>query len=287
MSAGSGVGVAGSARLHGFIGRPHRALMAVALIVLTLGGAVVGNAGAHGTVLRWTPHAIALDASATAAGRIPVRPTSPLPESGAFSVAIYGVPPDGQVAAGAPFNLTAVSYGGNPTNRFFSAYDGLGEWSANSTWTFVPDAVGFHHVNVTVLDVTDASGNASASVFVYEANPLAAVGITVALDGDRVVFTAHPYGGSPPYEYRWSGPGAPGGWVSNDSWSTGNVPTGRIEYACVVQDRFNATASSNVEVVTTAPRPWYDPILLPLGVVIALAAALPVVYWIRRRHRRD
>jgi hypothetical protein len=182
--------------------------------------------------------------------------------------------------------MNANVSGGSGPFQYFWAFNGSGgAWTTNGNFTFRPLFDGIFEVNLTVQDAQHQNASARQDVHVTGADPVS-VTISVGESGAVVVFSAHALGGTGPYRYHWSGPGAPAGWSASAEWADSNLPTGTSQVGVTVRDANNYSATHSLNVVNSAPSatPWFTSLIWPLvGVVVGFAITLTMAFLLVRR----
>jgi glucose/arabinose dehydrogenase len=144
----------------------------------------------------------------TVAAAVPAMPT-------------LSVSPTLPAAAGTPMTWTAATTGGRQPTQYkfwhYSQRTGVWQpgqdWSANSTWTWMPDLAGTYAVQVWVRSAgSSATWQAWASSGYFTVTPAALAVKSITSEpggpfapGSSVLFTAHAAGGSVPLEYQFWG----------------------------------------------------------------------------------
>jgi hypothetical protein len=195
----------------------------------------------------------------------------------------------GNMSLGTTATLRATASGGSPPYLFHWNENGSSASSgANATLRFTPTADNIYAVNVSV---NDTGGNRSVSqliVSVTGPSPIAVQLSEQKLGPDSVQITASAVGGTPPYNYSWSGPGLGSGWGPSDRIVVGNLSPGTYRVTVTARDSVGFTGSNYVTIVSN-PSPT-SPGLSPfvwVGVGIGTGLAVTaLLLWIRARKRK-
>lgn len=190
----------------------------------------------------------------------------------------------GNVSGGAPPYSFDWELNGTPIRS------NLTNTSAGERWDFRPMGNGLF---VLGLNVTDSAHNRTARqtyIDVTGASPLSVSLHTTPNSSAQggVTIEATPSGGSSPYQFLWTGPGAPPSWTSSGSYTTPPLPSGSYHVVVQLRDAHGYTVSGSLElrVAVTSPGPSVAGYLwLGVGLLGGLALALAVLA-IRRRQRR-
>lgn len=159
----------------------------------------------------------------------------------------------------------------------------------SSRFTLRPLADGIYLVGV---NVTDHGGNRTAQVrnlFVTGPSPVSATLQVVPNDNNgSATIRATAYGGAPPYQYLWTGPGAPEGWSSTADLSTPHLAAGSYLFTVVVRDANGYEGTGSVTIVSNGGTSgsnsgWWT--WVALGVVVGVGAVLGTTLLLRRRRR--
>lgn len=160
---------------------------------------------------------------------------------------------------------------------------------ANASYSFRPLGDGIYLLSVLV---TDSGGNQSAQsaiVTVSGPGPIQARLVLLrAGSNGSLLLHAQASGGTPPYRYRFTGPGAPGGVVSDANWTTAALPAGVYNFSVVVQDAFGYSTVARLTVhrsiaSSASSFPWY--LWVGAGAAIAFVAMFATLFVLRRRGR--
>jgi hypothetical protein len=218
--------------------------------------------------------------------------TSVRASNAALSVVLSG---PNTSSLGSVLSYTATAEGGTPpyqwewllnatpTTANVSASNGTG------TFAFRPLGDSIYVVTVILNDSLGAQRSQQATCAVTGADPVS-VSVSVLSVGanDSVRVGAKVSGGAAPFEFRWTGPGAPAGWSTEANFTTTPLGTGTYPVSAIVRDahgyraggavtiRFHATNESNPGL------PWY--FFVSAGALAGAILLLAVlVVWRRRR----
>jgi hypothetical protein len=143
-------------------------------------------------------------------------------------------------------------------------------------------------LTVIVNDSASVQQSQQTALVVTGASPVAVVLAVVgfaANDSADVRATVH--GGSSPYVYRWTGPGAPVGWTTRSQFNTSPLAPGNTSLSVSVRDALGYVGTDDLvvhyRVATTngGGAPWY--LYIALGAVAGAVVILAFAYVRRRR----
>jgi hypothetical protein len=221
-----------------------------------------------------------------------------LPGAGAAPVGLpltLALSGPGTVSLGAPAQYAAFASGGAPPYLFAWTWNGTpvhANTSApgnTSTLTLLPRG---NAIYTLVVIVTDHAGNSTsqrATVTVTGPGPVTvALRLTGEDNSGAVHLDALAGGGTAPYTYRWTGPGAPARWVSSANLTSAPLGSGTFNFSVIARDANGFSAGASLEVRASVHSaaggiPGYD--YLALGLAVALVATLVGGYVLRGRRR--
>ena len=223
------------------------------------------------------------------------RPAANLASGGSLLTATLSGPEE--ISLGQTASFVANASGGGPPYQFQWAVNGT-EVQQNITsapdseeFTLRPTGDGIFVIDVIVADSGGNHTSQQLSLYVYGASPVSVV-ITLLGAGTDASVTLHAsvVGGTAPYLYRWSGPGASANWTSMTNFTTIPLQPGTYRISVVVRDAnaFQGGAEITVRSASASagsPVPWWTWLLV--GALAGLAVALAATLAVRRRRLRS
>jgi SprB-like repeat protein len=227
-----------------------------------------------------------LPATATLARSYPGAPATLAQSASLLRVTLVG---PGNMSLGTTATLHAMASGGTPPYLFHWNENGTtGSSGGNATLEFTPTSDNIYAVNVSV---NDTGGNRSVTqllISVTGPSPIAVQLSEQKLGPDSVQITASAVGGTPPYNYSWSGPGLGRGWGPSDRIIIGNLSPGTYRITVTARDSVGFSGSNYLTIVSNSPAttPGLSPFVW-VGVGIGAGVGLTaLVLWIRARKRK-
>jgi hypothetical protein len=145
-------------------------------------------------------------------------------------------------------------------------------------------------IYVIAVNVTDGGGNRTAlelSLQVTGPSPVSVVlGVLSTNSNGSITFHATVAGGTPPYEYRWSAPGASAGWRTTGNFTTSALASGTYHISVLVRDSNGYLGGSALTVGRNVANPFTIPadyLLLVVGLLVGFLIALAALRYRRRR----
>ncbi|MCI4346086.1 MAG: PKD domain-containing protein, partial [Thermoplasmata archaeon] len=206
--------------------------------------------------------------------------------SGVLLVSLVG---PSNMTLGSTATLRATANGGTPPYLFHWNENGTASSvGANATLQFTPTSDTIYDVNVSV---NDSGGNRSVSQLVVSVTGPSPVTVVLSdrkLGEATVEIFATPIGGTPPYNFSWTGPGLGPAWSGTDHVTVANLSAGTYRVSVEVRDGRGFVGSnfltivSNPAVSNAGLSPYA---LVGLGIGIGLPLAI-VGLWLRARRAK-
>jgi hypothetical protein len=213
-------------------------------------------------------------------------PASVEPSASILRVTLVG---PANMSLGTTATLRAMASGGSPPYLFHWNENGTtGSSGGNATLEFTPTSDNIYAVNVSV---NDTGGNRSVSQLLISVTGPSPITVQLSeqkLGPDSVQITASAVGGTPPYNYSWSGPGLGRGWGPSNRIVIGNLSPGTYRITVTARDSSGFTGSSYLTIVSNSSptTPGLSPFVwVGVGIGVGLAVTI-LVLWMRARKRR-